>query len=179
MNKSIFTVFMLLSTPAFASHGPGPFYQDSHFWVAISFVLVICLIAKPVGKAVVGMLKGKINSVVTAIENASNLRNDAQKLLLEYEKKQKNVKQEVDAILKDAKEQTSLLKKEALAKIDAELKQKENELASKISVMENNAKEEITNIIADKVMANVKDYVAKKNDAKTQEKFVNKVIENL
>ncbi len=179
MNKSIFVISMLLSTQAFASHGHGPFYQDSHFWVAVSFVLVVALIAKPVGKAIVGMLKGKINSVVSAIENASNLRDDAQKLLLEYEKKQKNVKQEVDTILKEAKEQTSLLKKEALAKIDAELKQKENELASKISVMENNAKEEITNIIADKVMANVKDYVAKKNDAKTQEALVNNVIKSL
>ena len=63
------------------------FYQGAEFWVAMAFVLVVAALARPIGKTVVALLKKRIACIISRLEEASTLQEDAQKLLAEYEKK--------------------------------------------------------------------------------------------
>lgn len=161
------------------SHHYEHFYQNPAFWVGVSFVLVVVLSYKPVAKLIGAMLQSRINNILTMIQNASQLKDDAQKLLSTYEQKQKNVSKEVDELIKSATEQTDFLKKETIKKLDNDLKIKEKELQSKIFSLESTVKQEILNAISDKTIAHIQNYMQKKQDPKTQEKLVDKVIENL
>ena len=54
------------------------FYQGAEFWVAMAFVLVVAALARPIGKTVVALLKKRIACIISRLEEASTLQEDAQ-----------------------------------------------------------------------------------------------------
>ena len=66
-----------------SSHGHEAFYLEAEFWVGAAFVLVILALARPVGKAVLGLLRSRGEQIAKRISDAVNLKEDAQKLLAE------------------------------------------------------------------------------------------------
>ncbi len=179
MNKILITIFSILASPANAAGHGVPFYESAEFYVAVSFLLVVVCLAKPVSKAVMAILHGRVDSVLSNIQNVVKLRDDARVLLQSYQTKQKNAKKEIVALVKDAKEQANEIKLEALNKIEEDARIKEKELASRLSFMENSLREELTDLIAIKTIEEIKTYMATKQDKKSQEKLVAKAIDAL
>lgn len=62
------------------------FYQSAEFWVGVAFVLVVLLLAGPIGRLVRSMLNKRIDNITKRIHDAAELRDEAQKLLADYEK---------------------------------------------------------------------------------------------
>ncbi len=126
--------------------GHGHFYEDPTFWVAISFIVVIIGLAKPIGKILKSMLLARADKIDAKLKEARNLRDETQNLLADYKRKYKNADKHADEIIEKAKAQAEMMKKEAIAKLTAEIKLKEKETASKIKLIEKSAKDEINNL---------------------------------
>ena len=88
----------LISDVSLPAHHYGAFYENPVFWVAVSFVLVVVLLARPIGKIAKQLLQNRVDGIIKRIEDAANLKDDAQKLLVEYERKFVNADAEAEAI---------------------------------------------------------------------------------
>ena len=81
------------------------FYLSAEFWVATAFVLTIILLSRPIYKALKSMIRQRIEYIRKRLESAEQLQNDAENLLASYERKFRNVNQEVEAILKKSQKE--------------------------------------------------------------------------
>jgi F-type H+-transporting ATPase subunit b len=87
--------------------------QDPSFWVGLAFVLVIALIYKPALKAIGASLDSRADHIRSQIEEARKLREDAQALLAEYQRKQRDAMAEAEKIIQQAKQEAVRMRTEA------------------------------------------------------------------
>lgn len=152
------------------------FYQSAEFWVGVAFVLVVLLLAGPVGRLVRSMLNKRIDNITKRIHDAAELRDEAQKLLADYEKKFLNADKEAQAILNKSQKEIEYLKKENLAKIEEEMKIKEKEAEDRITASKEKAAREISDLTSELTIKTVKAAIVKNLDAKTKNKLIDDSI---
>lgn len=152
------------------------FYQSAEFWVGVAFVLVVLLLAGPVGRLVRSMLNKRIDNITKRIHDAAELRDEAQKLLADYEKKILNADKEAQAILNKSQKEIEYLKKENLAKLEEEMKIKEKEAEDRITASKEKAAREISDLTSELTIKTVKAAIVKNLDAKTQNKLIDDSI---
>lgn len=121
----------------------APFYTEVEFWVAMAFVLSVLLLLKPLAKYIRAGLQHRIDKVVNDIEDAAKLRDDAQLLLADYERKFVNAQKEASHIVEQSRKNLQNIKRHELAKLKTELQNKENEAERRIAAATEKAKEEI------------------------------------
>lgn len=152
------------------------FYQSAEFWVGIAFILVVLALAKPVGSLVKSMLNKRIDGITKRIHDAANLRDEAQKLLAEYEKKFLRADDEAKTILTKSQKEIDYIRKENLSKLEAEMKMKEKEAEDRITAAKEKAAKEISDLTSELTIKAVKKAIAENLDDKTQDKLINDSI---
>jgi F-type H+-transporting ATPase subunit b len=152
------------------------FYQSAEFWVGVAFVLVVLLLAGPVGRLVRSMLNKRIDNITKRIHDAAELRDEAQQLLADYEKKFLNADKEAQAILNKSQKEIEYFKKENLAKLEEEMKIKEKEAEDRITASKEKAAREISDLTSELTIKTVKAAIVKNLDAKTQNKLIDDSI---
>lgn len=120
-----------------------PLYMDVEFWVGMSFVLVVLMIAKPVWRAVKQGLQNSIQAVIEQIDNAVKLRDDAQNLLAEYERRCKDVDQRVKQISEQTKKNISAYRDQEFKNLQKELDKRQKDVQARIDRATQVAKDEI------------------------------------
>lgn len=157
----------------------GPFYMSAEFWVAMSFVLVVVVLLAPIGKIARKMLKKRSNLIAKRIEDATNLKMEAQKLLAEYERKYRNAKQEAQEILSKAEKEVNLLRKDSLSKLENSMKIKEQEAKLRIKAAQDRAVDDVANIVINKTTNLIKKVIVENIDDKTQNILIDDSIKKL
>ena len=79
-------------------------FATPEFWVAAAFILVVGFLFKPVARILTGALDARAAKIRTQIEEARRLREDAQAVLAEYQRKQRDAMAEAEKIIAGAKE---------------------------------------------------------------------------
>lgn len=125
-----------------------PFYADVEFWVGMAFILSIVVLAKPAYRFLKSAMRGKIESVKNQIADAEKLRDDAQELLAQYERKFAVTESEVAEILKQAEKNIANQKKNDLATLKENTAVKEKEIKRRILSSTENAMAEINQSVA-------------------------------
>lgn len=125
-----------------------PFYADVEFWVGMAFILSIVVLAKPSYRFLKSAMRGKIESVKNQIADAEKLRDDAQELLAQYERKFAATESEVAEILKQAEKNIANQKKNDLATLKENTAVKEKEIKRRILSSTENAMAEINQSVA-------------------------------
>lgn len=152
------------------------FYQGAEFWVAMAFVLVVAALARPIGKTVVALLKKRISCIISRIEEASNLQEDAQRLLADYEKKFLGAKQEAEIILKKAQKEVDYYKAESLSKLEQDMRQKEKDAEDRLNSAKEKAEQEITALTSELTIKAVKEAVNRHLDDSAKSKLIDNSI---
>ncbi len=125
-----------------------PFYADVEFWVGMAFILSIVVLAKPAYRFLKSAMRGKIESVKNQIADAEKLRDDAQELLAQYERKFAATESEVAEILKQAEKNIANQKKNDLATLKENTAVKEKEIKRRILSSTENVMAEINQSVA-------------------------------
>ena len=126
-----------------SGHG-GAYYENPEFWVGLAFVLVVLMLARPIGRILNLMLNKRIEAIADRITEAQKLNEDAQKLLAEYEKKYLNAEKEAKNILRKSEREIELIKDERLKKLEAEMDMKQKEAEQRIKTAQESAVKEVT-----------------------------------
>ena len=152
------------------------FYQGAEFWVAMAFVLVVAALARPIGKTVVALLKKRIACIISRLEEASTLQEDAQKLLAEYEKNFSALKKEAENILKKAQKEVDYYKNESLSKLEQDMRQKEKDAEDRLINAKEKASQEITTLTSELTIKAVKETLSKHLDDAAKAKLIDNSI---
>jgi len=152
------------------------FYQGAEFWVAMAFVLVVLALARPIGKTVTALLKKRIAGIISRLEEASNLQEDAQKLLAGYEKKFLGAKTEAENILKKARKEVDYFKAESLSKLEQDMRQKEKDAEDRLNSAKEKASQEITALTSELTIKAVKTALAQHLDDAAKSKLIDNSI---
>ena len=115
------------------------FLHEPEFWVAVAFVILVGLAGKKIVDAVGRMLDERGAKIRAELEEAERLRAEAEKLLADYQRKQREALRDAEAILGAAREEAARLRKEAEASLEAHLKRRERAAVEQIAQAEAHA----------------------------------------
>ncbi len=124
------------------------FYQSGEFWVAIAFVLVITVLMKPLLKAGKNLITKRIIRIKRELQEAENLKLEAQRLYAEYERKFLNTDKEVAEIIKEQKNLIEETKEKKIRELNIYLQRKSNEVDNRIEQEFEQVEYEINNLIS-------------------------------
>lgn len=123
--------------------------HDPTFWVAVAFVGFILLVRKPVGKAVSGALDKRSAQIRDELDEAVRLREEAQLMLLAYQKKQREYLQEAEEILSQTREDAERMMQQAEADLQDSLEKRKRLGMEKIAQAERQAVQDVQNHMVD------------------------------
>jgi F-type H+-transporting ATPase subunit b len=155
------------------------FLLDTSIWYAISFVTFIFILVKFGGKSFIGFLDMRIADIRKDIETAETLRIEAQELLAQYQRKQKDAEKEADAIIQNAKEHAKQIQKDATAELKAISARKETQLKERLKRMEEDARQDIRAYAAELAVQATTEIVNDNIDKKTGAALVDQSIDNI
>ena len=91
---------------------------EAEFWVAVSFVLFVVVMAYfGVHKQMVKGIDSRRDRIKAELDDARRLKEEAQALLAQYEKKKQEAEREAEAIIKSAMAEAERLATEAKTKM--------------------------------------------------------------
>ena len=123
--------------------------QTPEFWVAIGFLMLVALIAKPAWKVITNSLDSRSEKIKTTLDEAASLREEVQHLLADYQRKQRDVAREVDGMLANALAEAEHSSKEASEELSEALRRREGLAMDKISQAEAEAMQAVRNTAID------------------------------
>lgn len=153
--------------------------HDPTFWTAVAFVIFVAALFKPVKKALLGGLDGRIAQIRTEVEEAQRLREEAQTLLASYQRKQREAAQEAESIVRQAKEDATLHRAEAEKAMEEMLKRQETLTVEKIAQAEAAAIQQVREIAVDLAIAATEKILAEKVRGDLSDRLVDKAIGEL
>ena len=127
--------------------------QDPTFWVAVAFVIFLIAVFKPIKGVLIGGLDAKIEEIRREVEEAEKLREEAQSLLANYQRQQRQAMQDAENIVARAKEEAGRHRAEADEAMKEMVRRQEEQAREKIAQAEAAAIQEVKSMAVDLAMA--------------------------
>ncbi|MCX8231563.1 MAG: ATP F0F1 synthase subunit B, partial [Alphaproteobacteria bacterium] len=96
-------------------------FDNVLFWEGLAFVIFIAVAAKMGGKRITAALDARSDAIRDELDQARRLREEAQSLLAEYQRKRRDAEKEADEIVEHAKEEAVTLRAQAERKLEENL----------------------------------------------------------
>lgn len=153
--------------------------SSPEFWVSVGFVILMALIAKPIGRAFAAMLDGRSERIRQTLDEAAGLREQAQHLLAEHQRKQRDVVRETEEMLAKATAEAERLAAEAAANLEITLGRREEMAREKIARAEAEALQQVREIAVDVAVAATRTLIAETLDEGRGSALVDAAISEL
>lgn len=127
-------------------HGASGFaaiLHNPHTWVYVGLAIFVVLVGPKIWKALSTMLDQRSLKIKADLDEAQKLKDEAQALLAEYQRKQRDAMREADDIIANAKSLASRQIKEAAEKLEQNLARREKASLDKIAQAEAQALAEV------------------------------------
>lgn len=154
-------------------------FQDPSFWSAVAFVLLIIVIFRPVAKFVTAALDKRSQKIADDLKRANHLREEAQKMLASYQRKQRDVEKEIELLKQRAKNEYEQSKKEAKERLETELSARMKLADQKISNMEKKAMEDIRHNAIKIAISVTEEYLATQLSEEALQAIIDKSVQDL
>ncbi len=154
-------------------------FENPEFWVAVAFVLVVALAYRPAAKAITGSLDARAAKIRVQIEEARKLREDAQALLAEYQRKQRDAMAEAEKIIAQARQDAVRMKAEAEKDLDNAVARRKQQALDRIAQSEAQAILEVRNTAIDVALAAAEKLIRSNLDPATKQALTDKAIAEL
>lgn len=155
------------------------FYHSEEFWVSVAFMLVVIGLCIPVSKKIVSMLQNRINRIKKDLQDAEDLKLEAQELYAKYERNLLHVDDEILQIISNQEDIIEDAKQIKIKELNSLLSQKQKEVEAKIK----SSFDEVHNEIKEKISRKVTSILNKvlvlssKEKSKLIDNSINKLIE--
>ena len=143
-------------------------YLDETAWVAIAFLLFFVLVWKKGKEAILSLLDERSSLIEKELNEAKSLKEEALEELRLALQNQKNVSDEAENLIKNAKETAKKIQEEANLKSLEMIKRKEEQAKQKINNAQIEAINNIKNISAELSVKSAKVYIQNELDSKIQ-----------
>ncbi|NQU60458.1 MAG: F0F1 ATP synthase subunit B [Rhodospirillales bacterium] len=155
------------------------FLSDPTFWVAVAFVIFVGAMAKPAGKLITGSLDTRSDKIRADLEEAENLREEAQDLLATYQRKQRDAIQEAEAMIVQAQTEAERLIQQGRERLEAVLERREKLAMDRIAQAEVQAIDTVRAKTVDIALNATRGFLADQLKDKQAEALIDAAIKDL
>tara|TARA_X000001036_G_scaffold318573_1_gene296985 strand:+ start:71 stop:565 length:495 start_codon:yes stop_codon:yes gene_type:complete len=155
------------------------FIADSSFWVAISFIIFLILVFRPLSRQLSNGLDKKINDLKRKLDESKNLKTEAEKIYKEQVEKQKENESLIKRIGDETKREIKKIEKQVSREIELNMMRKIKNFDQISTQMQNDLKDELKA----QIMQNVLDYtevrIRKNLSGKHNSQLIEKSLKNI
>lgn len=141
-------------------------FADPEFWVAVSGLVFLCVVWKPLRKALVGGLDSRAERIRNELDEARRLRTEAEQLLTAYQKKEREAVAEAQAIVAHAQAEAERIAAQAARDLEQSLARRQRLAEERIRQAETKAVDEVRSVAVDVAVAAAHRVIAAETDAK-------------
>ena len=153
--------------------------RTPEFWVAVGFLLLVAAIAKPGWRAMAASLDARAERIRTSLDDAARLREEAQHLLAEYQRKQRDAAKEIDELLASARNEAERTSRNTAEALEAALSRRERLALDKVAQAEADALQAVRNAAVDVAIAATRKLLAERMDAAASAGLIDRTIADL
>lgn len=121
----------------------GATLHDPQFWVAIAFVIFVGILVWKAKKPVLDALDGRAERIRSQLDEAQRLREEAQHMLADYQRKQRQALEEAEQILAQARSAAERHRDQAAQDLEVSVKRREQQAMDRIAQAEADALAEV------------------------------------
>ncbi|MDX2317984.1 MAG: F0F1 ATP synthase subunit B [Hyphomicrobiaceae bacterium] len=156
------------------------FLNTPEFWVAVSFVLfVVGVLYLGAHKKIAAALDARSEAIAKEIDEAKHLREEAEKVLADYRRKQGNAAKETQAIIDQASREAKTLAAETSRSMKEQFERRMKLAEEKIGRAESDALRDVRAAAADAAVAAAQTVIADKLTPETADKLVKQGVDAL
>lgn len=185
MKKTLTLLAMTVASPAFAA-SKNPFSADFYklsntdFIVAISFFLFIgVLFYFKVPSLLGGLLDKRAEGIQAELDEARSLREEAQSVLASYERKQREVQEQADRIVEQAKTSAAEAAEQAKADLAASIERRVQAAQDQIASAEQSAVKQVRDEAARIAIAAATEVISKEMSAAKAGSLIDDAIQTV
>ena len=153
--------------------------DDATLWVAISFIIFIILIFKPLKNMMIKSLDNKILELKSQLEESKKLKEDAEKLFAEQNKKYEETLIKIKKLNEDAIYESKIIKKKIEEDIKNTLLRKDKGFKQLSAQMELKVREDLKNEIIKKTLHYTEFKIKKKLKKSHNSKLISESLSKL
>lgn len=153
--------------------------NDPTFWVAVAFFVFAALMVWKVRKPLIDSLDARAERIRTELDEAQRLREEAQKALAEYKRKQRDATKEAEDVLANARHEAELLRRQAAEDLKETLARREKAAIEKIAQAETQALQEVRAQAVDIAIAATAKLLSENVDPQRDQTMVDQAIRDL
>jgi F-type H+-transporting ATPase subunit b len=154
-------------------------FRDPEFWVAIAFVIAVGLVLWKSAPMIAKSLDDRAAKIKAELDEAQRLREDAQRTLAEFQRKQRDAFKEAEQIAALAKSEAERAAAQAARDLEAALQRRQTQALEKIALAEVKATTEIRNTTVDVAIAAVRRVLAEQLDQQRKSRLIDDAIAEL
>ena len=168
------------ATGGAAHSNPTAFGLEPYQWVSVAMaVLIGVFIWKKVPQLITGGLDNKIAAIKAQLDEAKELRAEAEKLRDEYATKIANAEKDAEAMMENAKHEADAILDKAEADSKALVERRKKMAEDKIAAAERDAVDEVRDAAAKAATAASRKLIAERHDAEADRKLADDLISDL
>lgn len=150
------------------------------FWVAIAFLGFVALIVYyKAPSLVIKQLDARAERIRTELEEAQRLREEAQALLAEYQRKRRDAEQEAEGIIAQAREEAGRMAVETREQLAEQIERRSRIAQDKIAQAETQALEEVRAAAAEAAVEAARTIISAKMSDKLADDLTGQAIKDL
>ena len=153
--------------------------ESPTFWTLVAFLIFLGLTVKPISKLAATALDARSDKIRAEIEEGEKLLEEAQELLSNYERKQRDSAKEAEAILNRAREESERMKTQAAENLEQTLARREKLTEERISQAEASAIDEVRAVVAEIALDAAQRLLAENLSADKSDALVNAAIKEI
>jgi F-type H+-transporting ATPase subunit b len=139
-------------------------FSDAEFWVLLAVVLFAALVRKPAKRALVGALDGRATRIREELDAAQNLREEAQRMLADYQRREREAVAEAEQIIAHARAEAERIATLSAREIEETLQRRRRLAEERIAQEEAKALAEIRAVTVDAAIAAARQIIAAELD---------------
>jgi F-type H+-transporting ATPase subunit b len=160
-----------------APEGPGGLLADTSLWVLVAFVIVIVIMQRMGAfSGLVRALDDRSRKIADELDQARRLREEAQELLAQYQRRQREAEEEAAGIVERARRDAQTLAAETRVKIADQIARRTRAAEEKIARAEAQAIAEVRGQAADLAVEIARVIIRERMDQGAQSALADRAI---
>jgi F-type H+-transporting ATPase subunit b len=142
----------------------GELLHDHHFWVLVSMVILIVLVWKPASRSITSALDERAVRIRNELDEARRLREEAEQLLADYQRQEREAVTEAQAIVTHARQEAERIAAQAARDLEPSLARRQRLAEERIAQAEARASAEVRAAAVDAAIAAAREVIASEVD---------------
>lgn len=155
------------------------FFAEPRNWVVIAFILFFLLFGRKLWSALAQMLDARAAKVRAELEEAARLRQEAEAMLRDAEKRREEALRDAQALIAGAKTEAERVATAAAAEAEAAAKRREQMAVDRIAAAEKAAVDEVRQTAAEVATAAARQVIAEGLSAEADSHLIDHAITEL